>query len=68
MRACVGLKNVDLITRAKAVRRFIRLGIPVMQAVETADKLMAGRRIYVLRNEDTLKPTLVLTIGRNHIK
>ena len=59
---------MDLIIRAKAVRRFIRLGIPVMQAVETADKLMAGRRIYVLRNEDTLKPTLVLTIGRNHIK
>lgn len=59
---------IDLITRAKAVRRFLRLGIPTIQALQTADKLMQGRKIYVLRDERTLKPTLVITIGRNHIK
>jgi len=59
---------IDLVIRAKAVRRFLRLGIPTIQALQTADKLMQGRKVYVLRDKDTLKPNLVLTIGRNHIK
>ena len=66
-RSSIG-RMIDLVIRAKAVRRFLRLGIPTIQALQTADKLMQGRKVYVLRDKDTLKPNLVLTIGRNHIK
>ena len=66
-RSSIG-RMIDLVIRAKAVRRFLRLGIPTIQALQTADKLMQGRKVYALRDKDTLKPNLVLTIGRNHIK
>jgi len=53
----------EFILQATAVRRFLRLGLPVDQALQTADKLLLGRTILIVRNRINHKPTLVLTIG-----
>ena len=58
----------EFLLQAKAVRRFLRLGLPVDQALATADKLLLGRTVFVVRNPINNKPTLILTIGENHIK
>jgi len=58
----------EFILQAKAVRRFQRLGLPVDQALSTADKLLLGRTVIVVRNPINSKPMLVLTIGRNPTK
>ena len=58
----------EFILQAKAVRRFLRLGLPVDQALATADKLLVGRTVLVVRNRINSKPMLILTIGAKPIK
>ena len=58
----------EFINQAKAVRRFQRLGLPVDQALATADKLLLGRSVLVVRNPINHKPMLVLTIGAKPTK
>jgi len=58
----------EFINQAKAVRRFQRLGLPVDQALATADKLLVGRTVIIVRNPINSQPMLVLTIGAKPIK
>jgi hypothetical protein len=58
----------EFLLQAMAVRRFLRLGIPVDQALKTADKLLLGRTVLVIRNHMNSKPMLILTIGAKPIK
>ncbi len=56
------------IQRDRAIRRFSRLGLPPLQAIQTAGKLMRGSTIIIVRNRINNKPMLVLTIGKKPIK
>ena len=58
----------EFINQAKAVRRFQRLGLPVDQALATADKLLVCRTVIIVRNPINSQPMLVLTIGAKPIK
>ena len=59
---------INTLLKAQLVRRFIRLGIKPVKAMNMADRLAEGDAIVLVRNHINLKPQIILTLIKNHIK
>jgi len=59
---------INTLLKAQLVRRFIRLGIKPVKAMNMADRLAEGDAIVLVRNDINLKPQIILTLIKNHIK
>jgi hypothetical protein len=59
---------INTLLKAQLVRRFIRLGIKPVKAMNMADRLAEGDTIVLVRNGINLKPQIILTLIKNHIK
>jgi len=59
---------INTLLKAQLVRRFIRLGISPVKAMNMADRLTEGDTIVLVRNGINLKPQIILTLIKNNIK
>jgi len=59
---------IDSLLKAQIIRRFIKLGVPTTQALQISLKMGEGKSVFIVRNSINLKPTIILTIGRNPTK
>ena len=59
---------INTLLKAQLVRRFIRLGIKPVKAMNMADRLAEGDAIVLVRNDINLKPQIILTLIKNNIK
>jgi hypothetical protein len=59
---------INTLLKAQLVRRFIRLGIKPVKAMNMADRLAEGDTIVLVRNGINLKPQIILTLIKNNIK
>jgi hypothetical protein len=59
---------INTLLKAQIVRRFIRLGIEPVKAMKLAERLSEGSAILLVRNHINLKPQIILTLIKNHIK
>ena len=59
---------INTLLKAQIVRRFIRLGIKPVKAIEMAKRMNEGDAIFIVRNHITLKPQIILTLIKNNIK
>ena len=59
---------INTLLKAQIVRRFIRLGIKPVKAIEMAKRMDEGDAIFIVRNHINLKPQIILTLIKNHIK
>jgi hypothetical protein len=59
---------INTLLKAQIVRRFIRLGIKPVKAIEMAKRMNEGDAIFIVRNHINLKPQIILTLIKNNIK
>jgi hypothetical protein len=59
---------INTLLKAQIVRRFIRLGIKPVKAIEMAKRMDEGDAIFIVRNHINLKPQIILTLIKNNIK
>ena len=59
---------INTLLKAQLVRRFIRLGIKPVKAMNMANRLAEGDAIVLVRNDINLKPQIILTLIKNNIK
>jgi len=59
---------INTLLKAQLVRRFIRLGIKPVKAMNMANRLAEGDAVLLVRNDINLKPQIILTLIKNHIK
>jgi len=60
------MKNTLL--KASIIRRFIKLGIPPVQAMNYAKRMNEGDAVFLVRNHINLNPQIILTLIKNHTK
>ena len=59
---------INTLLKAQLVRRFIRLGIKPVKAMNMANRLAEGDAVLLVRNDINLKPQIILTLIKNNIK
>jgi len=58
----------NTLLQATIVRRFIKLGIKPVKAMDMVKRMNEGDAIFIVRNHINLKPLIILTLIKNHIK
>jgi hypothetical protein len=47
-------------------RRFIKLGVPVEDAIRFANEMDEDKSVLIVRDPDTLKPDIIILIKTKH--